>query len=79
MSNTQLLPPRSTNAWTIEEAQENFDEVFERAFQDGPQVLVDNGVPVAYLASREDWRRRQAGLPLVHDEQEEDVGNSQTG
>jgi prevent-host-death family protein len=77
MSGAQRWPPRATNVWTIEEAQEHFDEVFERAFQDGPQLLVDNGVPVAYLASKEDWRRRQAGLPLVHEEAEDGNGNSE--
>ena len=68
MGGAQRWLPRASNVWTIEEAQEHFDEAFERAFQDGPQLLVDNGVPVAYHASKEDWRRRRAGLPLVHDE-----------
>ncbi|HYI26164.1 MAG TPA: type II toxin-antitoxin system Phd/YefM family antitoxin [Thermomicrobiales bacterium] len=77
MTALRQWPPRDTNIWTIEEAQEHFEEVFERAFQDGPQLLTDNGVPVAYLVSKEDWRRKQAGLPLVHDEQEDDDGDSQ--
>ncbi len=71
-------PARESNEWTIEEAQEHFDEVFDRAFQDGPQLLTDSGTPLAYLASKEDWRRKQAGLPLVHEEKEATDGNPQT-
>ncbi len=63
-------PPRDSNEWTIEEAEQHFDEVFDRAFQDGPQLLIDDGVPVAYLVSKDDWRRKQAGRPLAHEEQE---------
>ncbi len=66
----QRWPPRETNVWTIEEAQEHFEEVFDRGFQDGPQLLGDNGKPVAYLVSKKDWQGKRAGLPLVHDEPE---------
>lgn len=66
----QQWPARESNEWTIEEAEQHFDDVFDRAFQDGPQLLIDGGVPVAYLVSREDWRGKQAGLPLVHEEKE---------
>jgi prevent-host-death family protein len=54
MSATRRWPPRASNVWTIEEAQEHFEEVFARAFQDGPQLLVEHGKPLAYLASKED-------------------------
>jgi prevent-host-death family protein len=66
----RLWPPRESNEWTIEEAEQHFDEVFDRAFQDGPQLLIDDGVPVAYLVSKEDWRRKQAGLALLHEDEE---------
>ncbi|MBA3275821.1 MAG: type II toxin-antitoxin system Phd/YefM family antitoxin [Chloroflexia bacterium] len=52
------------------EARAKLSEIIDRAEQYGPQLITRRGKPVAYLVSIEDWRRRQAGLPLVHEEQE---------
>jgi len=61
---------RESNVWTMTEARVKLDEIVDRAIQYGPQLITKRGKPVAYIVSIEDWRRRQAGLPLVHEEQE---------
>jgi prevent-host-death family protein len=52
------------------EARAKLSEIVDRAQQYGPQLITRYGKPAAYVVSMEDWRRRQAGLPLVHEEQE---------
>jgi prevent-host-death family protein len=63
-------PDRSPNAWTMTEARARFEEIVDRAFEVGPHLITCRGKPRVYVVSAEDWRRRQAGLPLVHEEQE---------
>jgi prevent-host-death family protein len=63
-------PYRASNVWTMTEARAKLSEIIDRAIQYGPQLITYYGKPRAYVVSKEDWRRRQAGLPLVHEEQE---------
>jgi prevent-host-death family protein len=53
------------------EARAKLSEIIDRSIQYGPQLITYRGKPRAYVVSMEDWRRRQAGLPLVHEEQAE--------
>jgi len=63
-------PYRASNVWTMTEARAKLSEIIDRAIQYGPQLITKYGKPVAYIVSIEDWERRQAGLPLVHEVQE---------
>jgi len=63
-------PYRASNVWTMTEARAKLSEIIDRAIQYGPQLVTKHGKPAAFIVSIEDWRRRQAGLPLVHEEQE---------
>ena len=62
-------PFRASNEWTMTEARAKLSEIVDRANQYGPQVITYRGKIRCYMVSVEDWRRRQAGLPLVHEEQ----------
>ena len=63
-------PYRASHVWTMTEARAKLSEIIDRCQQYGPQLITKHGKPVAYIVSIEDWKRRQAGLPLVHEEQE---------
>lgn len=63
-------PYRASNVWTMTEARAKLSEIIDRAEQYGPQLITRRGRPVAYVVSIEDWRRRKAGLPLVHEDEE---------
>lgn len=52
--------------WTVEQVQDQFDEMLDRSQSEGPQFVTREGLEVAVLVSIGDWERvRHLTVPTV--------------